>query len=133
MVRKVALVALTFLLAGCGEAATSTSGGVPVTDVVENVGYYYACGNEVLQLPDGRSFWPLLEQDRVNRTKYLDTPTDDNALAFTGSLTLAVAPPRPGDDIGTLTVYEDGMAKYVSHRGTTAWLDDEPVTYGWEC
>jgi hypothetical protein len=44
-----------------------------------------------------------------------------------------VAPPGPGDDIGTLIVYSDGMARYESDSGTVEWLTTEVHTYNWVC
>lgn len=43
--------ALTVLLAGCGVSSIGSS-GPGSTEVLEDVQYYYACGNEVLELPD---------------------------------------------------------------------------------
>ncbi|MCK0110787.1 hypothetical protein MWU75_01340 [Ornithinimicrobium sp. F0845] len=46
---------------------------------------------------------------------------------------LTVSEPGPGDDIGTLTVYADGRAHYVSDSGQEIWLVDEHRTYNWVC
>ena len=45
-----------------------------------------------------------------------------------------VAEPGPGDDVGTLVVWSDGVAYFVSESGDLfAWLVDEVLTYEWVC
>jgi hypothetical protein len=45
-----------------------------------------------------------------------------------------VAPPGPGDDIGTLVVWAVGVARWVSDSGVLdVWLIDDEVTYNWVC
>lgn len=122
------------LLAGCGGGAAGPTGPVEVAEVVERVDYYYACGNEVLELADGRAFYPLERQDQVDPDDYLGAPVAEHPdLVLAAGLVLAVAEPGPGDDVGTLTIYDDGMAHYVSDSGIEAWLDTEVREYGWEC
>ncbi len=123
-------VGLALLLTACG-GGPGAAAVVPVVEVVEDVAYYYACGDEVLTLPDGRQFFPFEDQATVDTSRY--DPGSPGAIASVGALTLAVAPPRPGDDIGTLFIHEDGTARFMSDLGTVAWLDDTPRTYPWVC
>lgn len=125
--------ALAAALTGCAEDGqepeATPSGPVPVAEVIRDHQYYYACGDEVLLLPDGRSFYPLVPANRtdIDETRYAAgwTIIDDHLVA--------VAPPGPGDDTGTLTIYEDGIARWRSDSGIEAWLTEEPQEYAWEC
>jgi hypothetical protein len=126
------------VLAGCGAGgdARSPGEGTAVVEVIEDVEYYYACGNEVLELPDGRRFFPLIDQGSVDEDARLGAlvpvPVDGDVVLAAGTV-LAVVAPGPGDDIGTLTVYDDGLAHFVSESGIEAWLDDEEREYDWVC
>lgn len=126
-------VVVAALLAGCGGTGPGPDAEVPVSETIEDVDYYFACGNEVLELPDGRRFYPFENQDTVDDEVYLGAPKPQTTSAILVATTLAVPPPDPGDDTGTLTVYEDGTARFVSESGTEAWLTDEERTYDWEC
>lgn len=126
-------VAVAALLAGCGGGGPEPDPEVPVSETIEDVDYYFACGNEVLELPDGRRFYPFEDQDAVDDEAYLGAPKSQTTSAFLVATTLAVPPPDPGDDTGTLTIYRDGTARFVSDSGTEAWLTDEERTYNWEC
>ena len=45
-----------------------------------------------------------------------------------------VAAPEPGDDVGTLTQYENGFAYWISDSGyISTWLTTTPLTYNWVC
>lgn len=123
----------TLLLAACGGAAGPGTGeDTAVVETLQSVDYYYACGNEILELPDGRRFYPFIEQDRVDEDAYLGAPARSSRIAM-AAVVLAVPGPEPGDDVGTLTIYEDGTARYVSDSGIEAWLTDERQTYDWVC
>ena len=40
----------------------------------------------------------------------------------------------PGDDTGTLTIYDDGTAYWVSDNGDLdTWLTTDEITYEWVC
>ena len=134
-----ALVLGTLLTAcGTGDAIGSdgrVDAGTPgaVIEVVEGVEYYPACGNELLTLGD--------------TTWYPFTPTDPAALPSAGGLgggmarivsprivLPGVAAPGPGDAVGTVTVFEGGLAHFVSDSGNLqTWLTDQALTYGWVC
>lgn len=126
-------VALAVVLAACGGGAPVAGNGAHVAETVQDVDYYYACGNEVLELPDGRRFYPFVDQDAVDEDAYLGAATPPIASALVLATALAVPAPEPGDDTGTLTIYEDGTARFVSESGTEAWLTEEEQTYNWEC
>lgn len=136
MQRFVTVIALSMVLAACGGGDALGGGDDPTAPIaaVEGVAvdYYHACGNEVLELTDGRRFYPLIEQDEVDEGRYAE---DAQAMGsdIVLAMSLAVVEPGPGDDTGTLTVYEDGMAHFVSDSGIEAWLTDEPIRYQWEC
>lgn len=138
----VASALLVGMLAGCAGSVGAGSGGetdttVAVSETVEGVEYYYACGNEVLELPDGRRFYPFVDQDSVDEARYLgeagvqeDAAGGEMRLA---RVVLAVVEAGPGDDTGTLTIHEDGIARWRSDSGIEAWLTDEEQTYEFDC
>ena len=42
--------------------------------------------------------------------------------------------PGPGDDIGTLVVWADGVARWASDSGKLdVWMIDDEITYPWVC
>jgi hypothetical protein len=50
-----------------------------------------------------------------------------------GSVGRVVAP-GPGDDVGTLVIYQNGLAYWVSDSGDLdTWLTDTELTYNWVC
>lgn len=128
--RTISAAVLAFALAGCvGTAATGGS----VVEVLPEVDYHYACGNEVLELPDGRDFYPLLDQQDVDPALYQEQATAPRALVASIVLTAPAPGDIPGDDVGTLTVFDDGIARFESSIGTVAWLTEDEVTYGFVC
>lgn len=120
------MAACLFLVTGCAPPAP---GSVQPEEVIEDAQYYYACGNEVLVLDDGRVFYPLLREDQET----FDTEPYAAGAIVSVDRFAAVMPPGPGDDTGTLTIYEDGMAHWVSDSGTEAWLTTETIEYNWMC
>lgn len=123
--------------------------GVPgdVVDAVPDVRFYPACGNEPVTV-DGVTWYPFTPAN-------LDEFPEVAALAMTsggggmggglGGGTMraaplaapalpAVAAPGPGDDSGTLTVYEGGLAFWVSNSGSLeTWLTTQELEYTWVC
>lgn len=106
-----------------------------VAVVYEDVDYYGACGNETLTTDDGISFYPLTS-DEVEALD-LDAYPGDAAPSESGPegfrTPLGVAPPGPGDDVGTLVVYDDGIARFESDSGTVRWLTDEFREFTFVC
>jgi len=138
---------------GDGGTTTAAPATVAVEQVYRDVRFYGACGNEVLH-HQGATLYPLLpeELDGFDESPYRPEATASGAdrlgqtpgvvLAAAGAPGLvAVAPalpavpaPGPGDDVGTLTVYEDGTAHFISDSGSIeTWLTDELRTYSWDC
>ena len=106
----------------------------------EFVTAYPACGNEPFEHL-GVTWYPLVQEG-------LDTVTDDlqgradevlavareASPAFEVHGLLRVVPPGPGDAIGTLVVWADGVARWVSDSGDLdVWMIDDPITYNWAC
>lgn len=127
------LVGAAFLV-GCGGSDEAGSDPVEVVRVVEDVEYYGACGNETLTV-DGSSFYPLLpeEVDTLDQDRYPTAAVATEPEEGLGRTVLLVAEPGPGDDVGLLLVYADGMARFKSESGWIIWLTAEPRTYNWEC
>lgn len=143
------------LLAALGGCATVTPGGphnggephdygVPgaVESVATGVRYYPACGDETLD-HDGRrwfQFTPSNLQDFPDPAVALDSRADAPAGVGGGApgAVAASAPrvvaPGPGDDIGTLVVYAEGFAYWVSDSGRLdTWLTSREQRYNWVC
>lgn len=106
-----------------------------IVDVYDGVGFYPACGNETLT-HEG------VEWHQVNRVEYPEI-YDRAANGFRENAPEAVtvqrfaprvAEPGPGDDIGTLVVWSDDVAYFVSDSGDLwAWLVQDELTYEWVC
>lgn len=159
-VRVAATMSVTVLLvAGCGDVSGEAAPGgssAPgtVVQVYEDVVFYPACGNEVLDL-DGTTWYQLLPGEQ--RALREDADDEDSVgpaapkafvavhssapLSQGPQLTLsrginvpAVVAPGPGDDIGDVTVFADGLALFESDSGDlTTWLTQDKRTYNWVC
>lgn len=128
-----AVVAVTVgvVLAGCADAAVGSPGAKQ--SVLDNVGFYPACGNETLTL-EGVTWYSMPTEDSAD----FATPLALGAAALPGLGTSrglpVVAAPGPGDDIGTLVIYEGGYAYFRSDNGElTRWLTTEPIEYNFVC
>lgn len=130
-------LALAVTVAACG-AETSGPGGdgkssatsavapaePEVVAVHEDVRFYPACGNEVLRYED-LELYMLLRGEDIEEVRF----GHGQGVRF-----LTVAPPGPGEDVGTLTVYSDGYARFVSDNGAfDVWLTPEPRDYNFVC
>ena len=106
----------------------STGGPIGIARVVHDFEYYGACGNETVQV-GRRTFYPVLPRQRrqIDQTNY----PHDSDVAPSGLM--RVAPPGPGDDIGTMIVYTDGLARFESASGRVIWLTDDEQAYNWVC
>ena len=140
LVGLAALLAAVSLAGACGsdggtsdvstsDVGTSDVGTAEIVDVVDDVAYYGACGNETVVV-DGTEWFPLLPEQLAD--------LDESAYPLPTASTPAgvrarVAPPGPGDDVGTMVVYDDGIARFESDSGRVTWLTDEPQTYDWVC
>ncbi len=159
-VRGLAAVALAVVLglSGCGAGSPTTASwddtfdfGVPTSplETAEDVPFYPACGNEVLPW-DGERYYPYtperVEEFPEPATTVVPGVSNEaaGASAFDSELTVrgmsvsmpigAVAAPGPGDDVGTLVIFEDGHAYWESHNGELqTWLTTRELTYNWVC
>ena len=156
---RVSIVALAAVaLASCSTLTEtkypgeSRNLGVPgeVIAVTEGVEYYPACSNETLAF-DGLLYFPFTPSnaDEFPYEAGFFAPTVDtdetaqalggasNASGFGGGLARNVpfvAAPGPGDDVGTLTQYENGFAYWISDSGyLSTWLTNQKLTYNWVC
>lgn len=122
--------------------------GIPGDQIAtyDGVRFYPACGNETLA-HEGKvwfQFRPANPEDFPMAGAVADDATT-SARALAGSGTASgpgtvsasvgmVIAPGPGDDVGTLTVYERGFAYWVSDSGDLdAWLTNTKIEYNWAC
>lgn len=136
--RRRAALLITLLLACAGLTACSDDGGpvsrittpstVAIVKVLEHFDYYGACGSETA-LIDGVTYFRVLPEHlgEIDESRY---PLE---AAATSGLLAAVPVPGPGDDVGTMILYADGMARYESDSGNVMWLTDEEPEYTWVC
>lgn len=106
-----------------------------VVGAYEGVEFYPACGDEQLE-HEGVVWYQVQEfeypeiYDRAANGYREQAP---ESVAVHGFAARVVAP-GPGDDIGTLVVWSDGVAYFVSDSGDLhAWLVQEELTYTWVC
>jgi hypothetical protein len=134
-------------LAGCGTSGVdrNTPGasydyGAPgaVVAIYAGVAYYPACGNETLNFDD-REWFPFdpsnaadLPSDPLSEVPGSDTSAAA-VSAFAGPVGAVVAP-GPGDDVGTLVIYQNDLAYWESDSGTlSTWLTTSKIEYDWVC
>jgi hypothetical protein len=120
-------------LAACSDdsgpaSRITTPGTVAIAAVHEHFDYYGACGSETA-LVDGVTYFRVLPEHlaEIDEARYPLT------TAATSGLLAAVPVPGPGDDVGTLIVYADGMARYESDSGNVMWLTNVEPEYTWVC
>jgi len=96
---------------------TTNPTSVPITDVVEGVAFYPACGNEQLDAL-GTTWYPYqgFGLDEI-AGELLAADREPSPLAKSPVGFARVAEPGPGDDIGTLVVWADGLGEFVSDSG----------------
>ena len=101
----------------------------------ENVGFYPGCGDGPLK--QGSLTWYP-----ISRENWATPHTDVSgaAASVTGgrgvaaTLPMVSAPPGPGDDVGTLYVYRDGIAYWRSDSGDLdRWFTLVPQVYYGVC
>lgn len=131
-VEWILLVVMSMLLFSCGSDKATSAEPVAVVEVFNGFEYYGPCGNETLAV-DGMMLYPLLSAElaALDVDQYPSHPDELSEQGLTAPL--RVSPPGPGDDTGTLLLYEDGMARFESDNGHVSWLSDEQRTYEWEC
>lgn len=120
---------------------TTTDAVVAIEAVFQEVAFYPACGNETLEHlgrtwstvvdADGTAMDPALER---LATELLAPPREPSPVGDDIHGLARVVAPGPGDDVGTLVVWADGVARWVSDSGDLdVWLTDQPVAYTWVC
>jgi hypothetical protein len=129
---------IEFVIDARVEADTETGWVEPeptIVDVYGGVEFYPACGNEQLE-HDGVVWYSVQEfeyPDVYERVVDGDREQAPESVTVHG-IAPRVAAPGPGDDVGTLVVWSDGVAYFVSDSGDLhAWLVQEELTYNWEC
>jgi hypothetical protein len=146
----VCLVGL-LVLAACGDAdetlgSASGSGPIEIVTIHEAVEYYGACGNETLTVDDV-TYYPVHNETYPGNNESFPKPDFDRypvvgsvvgtLVGVVGLVGMSASPrvpaPGPGDDVGELIVYADGIARFESESGWVIWLTDEEQTYGWVC
>lgn len=112
----------------------------------DGVRFYPACGNETLA-HEGKVWFPFRPANPedfptagagADDAPAMDRgPTGSGAASAPGTVSVSVGmviAPGPGDDLGTLTVYEGGFAYWVSDSGDLdTWLTNTKIEYLWVC
>lgn len=111
---------------------------VPIVAVHEGVAFYPACGNETLTF-DGATWYQLNSYDGYDEEyaavyqAFADADREPSPVVGPRGFARVVAP-GPGDDIGTLVIWADGVARWVSDSGDLdTWMVDDEITYDWDC
>jgi hypothetical protein len=113
---------------------------VPIVGVYEDVAFYPACGNETLDHL-GTTWFPAFRPGRESSERepqaeadaLLAAPRAESPVQGIHGFTRVVSP-GPGDDIGTLVIWADGVARWVSNsRDLDVWMINQKVAYSWEC
>jgi hypothetical protein len=113
---------------------------VSIAGVYEAIDFYPACGNETLD-HRGVTWFPIVAAGGKPLDPALQ-PHVDEILAVDREMSpvtgvqgiVRVVEPGPGDDIGTLVVWEDGVARWVSDsRDLDVWMIDDEIRYMWVC
>ena len=106
---------------------------VPIVERFDDVDYYIACADVPVEV-DGVTWYPVSDWGPGVEQLYDEiTSVDREAPGGPIGFAPAVAPPGPGDDVGTVWVYADGYALFESDSGQTIWLTQEELTYDWVC
>ncbi len=114
---------------------------VEIVGVYEGVNAYPACGNEPLE-HYGVTWYPVMQvgyqpfdsglQARADQILAVDRVDQPDAVVQ--GFVRRVPSPGPGDDIGTLVVWADGVARWTSDSGKLdVWMIDEEISYSWVC
>ena len=119
--------------------APRTTAPVPIVAVHEGVAFYPACGNETLRF-DGVTWYQLNHYDGYDEEyaaiyqAFADAEREPSPVGVRRGFAPAVVAPGPGDDVGTLVIWADGVARWVSDSGDLdVWMVDDEITYNWAC
>jgi hypothetical protein len=114
---------------------------MPIASVTEGVEGYPACGTEPIT-HDGITWYPVSNVEfpttdpELGKLLSMITAVDREPSPVGGPTGFAprVAEPGPGDDVGTLVVWADSVARWVSDSGNLdVWLIAEELAYDWVC
>ena len=114
---------------------------IPIASVTEGVEGYPACGTEPIT-HDGVTWYPVssveFPTDHSDLSELLSEITsverEPSPVGVPTGFAPRVAEPGPGDDVGTLVVWADGVARWVSDSGNLdVWLVAQELTYDWVC
>ena len=122
------------------QPTTATDAPIEIVGLYESIKFYPACGNETLRHQDV-TWYPIVHSgfdptdpdlqgriDAIFAVERVDSP-----VVGVRGLARVVAP-GPGDDIGTLVVWADGVARWVSEsRDLDVWMIDDEIIYTWVC
>ena len=124
-----AVATLTACSLGTADPGTEVVTGIGIVEVHENFDYYNPCANDSMRVGEQR-YYPLFDEElaELDREKYLSAETSSPMTGL-----LRVPAPELGDDIGTLTIYTDGVARFESDNGDEWWFNDVEHTYDWVC
>lgn len=154
MTKRLLAVALaaSAVLAGCSQAEQSDpfgrhDFGTPgfVRSITNGVDFYPACGNETLTV--GTEVWyqydPANIEEFPNPKRTLEAwgsgeleslGEEDLDVGVGAGIAPAVAAPGPGDDVGTLIIYNGDIAYWQSYSDNLAtWLTTHEIEYNWVC
>ncbi len=122
--------------------------GSPGAQIATYLGvrFYPACGNETLAY-EGKVWFPFRPTNPEDFPQAVAGATDaaaagrgltgSGAASVPGTASASVGmviAPGPGDDVGTLTVYDGGFAYWISDSGDLdTWLTDTKIEYLWVC
>lgn len=131
-------VVAVILLSGCGAVSGAGPGqGAGEDGIAEThtgVRFWPLCGNETLE-HEGQTWYQLLpaEQEIMDRERRTATGAVPTSVVL-AVVVPTVRAPEPDEDLGTLTVYDDGYAEWVSDSGEIwTWLTTTEQSYGWVC
>jgi hypothetical protein len=108
--------------------------------VFKSVEFYPACGSETLDHLEVTwyqlvhpGYEPAYTQLQERFDEVIAVERAESPVAGVNGF-VRVTPPGPGDDIGTLVVWADGVARWVSDNGQLdVWMADEKVVEPWPC
>jgi hypothetical protein len=128
-----ALIALVAAVALAGCAASIPGGPGERVDIVHVDDYYPACGNETVDI-DGTTYYPFLPADDAQFDKPLAIALGEGGRAGYSRSVGRVVAPGPGDDSGTVVIYDNGIAFFRSDSGNIeTWLTRVKQEYDWVC
>jgi hypothetical protein len=134
----VALTVAVVVRDGNDDVASPTDSIVPITAVYEGVEFFPACGNETLSHL-GVTWYPIQRDPSVGEAMLEAIERVDSVEREQPPVGIARGlaggfEPRPGDDVGTLVIWADGVAMWFSDSGNLGqFLVDDEMESAWMC